>query len=147
MSQTLSEWRPSVCPLDCPDCCSLTAEVADEKIIAVRGSKANPYTDGAICSKVMRSYPEFVHGENRLTTPLQRTGPRGAGKFEQISWDRALDRVHEGFSQAIAEHGPQTVLPFNYAGPHGELAGGSMDYRFFHQLFFVFQLFHYVLSK
>ena len=30
--------------------------------------------------------------------------------------------------------GPQTMLPLNYAGPHGELAGGSMDRRFFHRL-------------
>jgi anaerobic selenocysteine-containing dehydrogenase len=34
----------------------------------------------------------------------------------------------------IAEHGPQAVMPFNYAGPHGFLAGGSMDLRFFHRL-------------
>lgn len=131
-SETLM--RPSVCPLDCPDCCSLSAVVRDEKIVAVRGSKANPYTNGAICGKVMRSYPEFVHGKLRLTTPLKRIGPRGQGKFEAISWSAAIDTVYEGFSEAIEKHGPQTILPFNYAGPHGELAGGSMDYRFFHKL-------------
>ena len=132
--QTCETVRPSVCPLDCPDCCSLSAVVRDDKVIAVRGSKANPYTNRAICSKVMRSYPEFVHGEQRLTTPLKRIGARGEGRFEAISWSTAIDLVHQGFTQAIEKHGPQTVLPFNYAGPHGELAGGSMDRRFFHQL-------------
>ena len=34
----------------------------------------------------------------------------------------------------IAAHGPQAILPLNYAGPHGMLAGGSMDLRFFHRL-------------
>jgi anaerobic selenocysteine-containing dehydrogenase len=34
----------------------------------------------------------------------------------------------------IREHGPQAILPLNYAGPHGFLAGGSMDLRFFHKL-------------
>ena len=82
----------------------------------------------------MRSYPEFVHGEQRLTTPLKRLGARGEGRFEAISWSTAIDLVYQGFSKAIEKHGPQTVLPFNYAGPHGELAGGSMDRRFFHQL-------------
>ena len=48
--------------------------------------------------------------------------------------DEALDLVHDGISRVIAEHGPQSVLPFNYAGPHGELAGGSMDWRFYHQI-------------
>jgi anaerobic selenocysteine-containing dehydrogenase len=34
----------------------------------------------------------------------------------------------------IAAHGPQAVMPLNYGGPHGLLAGGSMDLRFFHRL-------------
>ena len=128
------ELRPSVCPLDCPDTCSLTATVVDDRLVEVHGSKANPYTDGVICNKVARYYPEFVHGSERLTTPLRRTGSRGEGGFEPISWDQAIDLVFEGFSKAIEAYGPQSVMPFNYAGPHGELAGGSMDRRFFHKL-------------
>lgn len=128
------ELRPSVCPLDCPDTCSLTATVVDDRLVEVHGSKANPYTDGVICNKVARYYPEFVHGSERLTTPLRRTGNRGEGGFEPISWEAAIDLVFEGFTKAIQSHGPQSVMPFNYAGPHGELAGGSMDRRFFHKL-------------
>ncbi|MBS9716048.1 molybdopterin-dependent oxidoreductase [Pseudohalocynthiibacter aestuariivivens] len=125
---------PSVCPLDCPDTCSLSAFVQDGKLVDVKGSHANPYTDGVICNKVARYYPEFVHGKNRLTHPLRRTGPRGSGTYTRITWEEALDLVSEGFSKAIKTHGPQSVMPFNYAGPHGELAGGSMDRRFFHKM-------------
>jgi len=82
----------------------------------------------------MRAFPDFVHGANRLTNPLKRVGPRGSGQFEIISWDKALDLVHEGFTSAIRKYGSQTVMPLNYAGPHGELACGSMDRRFFHKL-------------
>ena len=129
-----TETRPSVCPLDCPDTCSLSVRTDGERILDVRGSKANPYTAGVICNKVARAYPEFVHGEARLSRPLKRVGARGGDAFEPISWDEALDLIHAGISGAIARHGPQTVLPLNYAGPHGELAGGSMDRRFFHRL-------------
>jgi len=125
---------PSVCPLDCPDTCSLTASVTGSELVAVRGSRANPYTDGSICAKVSNSYPEFVHGAARLTHPLKRTGKRGDGAFERIGWAEALDLVYEGFAKALETQGPQSVMPFNYAGPHGELAGGSMDRRFFHQM-------------
>ena len=125
---------PSVCPLDCPDTCSLTVTIQDDTLIAVKGSRANPFTGNVICNKVARSYPDFVHGEARLRAPLKRVGPRGSGAFEAISWEEALDRVYEGFSKAIKTHGPQSILPFNYAGPHGELAGGSMDRRFFYQM-------------
>lgn len=126
--------KPSVCPLDCPDTCSLSVTVVGETIEAVHGSSVNPFTDGVICNKVARSYPEFVHGEGRLTRPLKRVGKRGEGRFEPISWSEAIDMVHDGFTKAIDRYGPQSVMPFNYAGPHGELAGGSMDRRFFHRL-------------
>ncbi len=132
-SATLQE-KPSVCPLDCPDTCSLSILTDGKKIIEVRGSKANPYTAGAICKKVKSYYPDFIHGERRLTQPLLRTGPRGSLEYSPISWDEALDRVHAGLTKAIENHGPESVLPFNYAGPHGQLAGGSMDFRFFHKL-------------
>jgi len=128
------ETKPSVCPLDCPDTCSLSVKTDGTCVLEVRGSKANPYTAGVICNKVMRAFPDFVHGANRLTNPLKRVGPRGSGQFEIISWDKALDLVHEGFTSAIRKYGSQTVMPLNYAGPHGELACGSMDRRFFHKL-------------
>jgi anaerobic selenocysteine-containing dehydrogenase len=125
---------PSVCPLDCPDTCSLNVTVEDNKVVKVRGSKANPLTNGKICNKVARFYPDFVHGENRIRTPLRRTGRKGDGQFEAISWDTALDEIHQRFSHIIDNHGPEAIMPYNYAGPHGVLAGGSMDLRFFHQL-------------
>lgn len=128
------EIKASVCPLDCPDTCSLSVRVADGEIVEVKGSRANPFTEGVVCKKVAKYYPDFVHGPRRLRSPLLRSGPRGSGEFAPISWDEALDRVHAGFSAAIEKHGPQSVLPLNYAGPHGQLAMGSMDYRFFHRL-------------
>ena len=128
------ETKPSVCPLDCPDTCSLSVKTDGVHVLEVRGSEANPYTAGVICNKVMRAYPDFVHGPNRLTNPLKRVGPRGGDQFERISWDDALDLVHAGFTSAIRKHGTQTVMPLNYSGPHGELMDGSMDRRFFHKL-------------
>jgi anaerobic selenocysteine-containing dehydrogenase len=130
----MSTKRASVCTLDCPDTCSLTVTVEDDRIVAIRGSRANPYTAGVICTKVAQSYPEFVHGPGRLRTPLRRVGAKGEGRFAAVSWTEALDIVHERFTAIMAEHGPQAIMPLNYAGPHGMLAGGSMDLRFFHRL-------------
>jgi anaerobic selenocysteine-containing dehydrogenase len=126
--------RASVCPLDCPDTCSLAVTVEDDQVVAVKGSKVNPITHGAVCAKVAHYYPQFVHGPNRLRHPLQRVGARGAGKFERISWEQALQTIHERVSDVIARHGAQSLLPLNYAGPHGMLAGDSMSLRFFHKL-------------
>ena len=65
MSNATSIEKPSVCPLDCPDACSLTAVVENGKLVKVKGSKANPVTNGVICGKVAKYYPDFVHGKNR----------------------------------------------------------------------------------
>jgi anaerobic selenocysteine-containing dehydrogenase len=124
----------SVCPLDCPDTCSLAVTVEDDQVVAVRGSRVNPITHGAVCAKVANYYPEFVHGANRLRYPLKRVGPKAEGRFERISWDAALDIIHERVGAIIDRYGRQSVLPLNYAGPHGMLAGDSMSLRFFHKL-------------
>src|SRR3989441_1297218 len=126
--------RHSVCPLDCPDTCSLTVTVEDDRITHIRGSHANPYTAGVLCAKVPAHYPGFVHGPRRLRTPLRRLGAKGEGRFERLGWDDALDIVQRRFEAVIREHGPQAIVPLNYAGPHGMLAMGSMDLRFFHRL-------------
>lgn len=126
--------RASVCPLDCPDTCSLTVTVDDDRIVQVRGSTANPFTRGVICAKVARDYPDFVHGARRLTEPLVRTGRKGEGRFQAVSWEHALDVIYDRVNAVIERDGPEAVLPLNYSGPHGMLAGGSMDLRFFHKL-------------
>ena len=123
---------PSVCPLDCPDTCSLETTVEDGRLTKVRGSNSNPFSNGTICAKVAR-YPDLVYSDDRIASPMLRTGRRG-GEFESVNWERALSVIHERFSDVVNEHGPQAIVPFNYAGPHGVLAGSSMDARFFNRL-------------
>ncbi|MCK8783625.1 molybdopterin oxidoreductase family protein [Roseomonas sp. NAR14] len=111
--------RHSACPHDCPSTCALEVEVIDgARIGAVRGAAANTYTAGVICAKVSR-YAERVHHPDRLTRPMRRTGPRGSGQFAPISWDEALDRVAEAFTEAAARHGTEAVWPYYFAGTMG----------------------------
>ena len=134
MSGTQTISKPSVCPLDCPDACSLNVIVENNRVIRVKGSKANPITDGVVCGKVAKYYPDFVHGKYRLTTPLRRTGKKGVGEFERISWEEAIELCYQGIKKGIDEYGAESVMPLNYAGPHGQLAENSMDMRFFYKL-------------
>lgn len=124
----------AVCPLDCADTCSLSVEVAEGRVVKVRGSRANPFTRGRICSKVASALPQQVHGPDRLRTPLLRDGPKGAGSYRQVSWSAALDVIHERFSAIIEQCGPQAIAGLTYGGPMGLLSSGSMDRRFFNRL-------------
>lgn len=113
------EHRPSVCPHDCPSTCSLKVEVIDGRTIGrVHGAQTNRYTAGVICAKVAR-YAERIHHPERLLHPLKRTGPKGAGQFERISWDEALDIVARKFLEAERAFGSQSVWPYYYAGTMG----------------------------
>jgi anaerobic selenocysteine-containing dehydrogenase len=128
------ELRESVCTYDCPDTCSLSVEVDDGRIVKVRGSRALPYTAGVICNKVARDSALFVHGAGRLLYPLRRVGAKASAEFTRISWGDALDEIYQRVSEIIGHWGPQAVMPLNYAGPHGFLAGDSMSSRFFNRL-------------
>jgi len=90
----------------------------DHTIGRVRGSKRNTYTGGVICEKVAR-YAERVHHPDRLTHPLFRNGPKGSNQWKRISWDEALDRVADAFTEKAAKYGAETVWPYFYAGTMG----------------------------
>ena len=115
----MSQYKPSVCPHDCPSACALEVECLDDATIGkVRGAKANNYTQGVLCTKVA-NYAERVHHPDRLTVPLMRTGPKGSGEYTPISWDAAMTRVAEEFQKATDEHGAESVWPYYYAGTMG----------------------------
>ncbi|CAH1209918.1 Dimethyl sulfoxide reductase DmsA [Paenibacillus auburnensis] len=124
---------PAVCPLDCPDTCGLLVHKQDGKIVKVEGNPEHPVTRGAICNKV-RNMAERVHHPERLMHPLRRTGPKGSGAFEQISWDEAITEIAGRFKQLSQEYGPESILPYYFYGNMGVLSVGGMDRRFFNRL-------------
>ena len=120
------------CPHDCPDTCALLTTVENGRAVRVHGNPAHRHTDGALCTKVSR-YTERTYHPERLLLPLRRVGPKGAGRFEPVGWDEALDDI-AGRLKAIAARNPEAVLPYSYAGTMGLVQGEGMAARFFHQL-------------
>ncbi len=118
------------CPLDCPDTCSWLIEVEDGKAVGLRGDRAHPFTHGALCPKVNR-YLDAVNGPGRVTQPLRRVGAKGEGRFEEIGWDEALAATAAGLRSAIDRHGPESVLPYYFAGTEGMIQGWIMGPRLF----------------
>lgn len=122
----------SVCPYDCPDACGLIVTVDGGKAVCVAGDPAHPFTRGTLCPK-MAHYERTVHSPRRLTTPLRRTGPKGSGQFEPISWDEALTDIAAKWQKIIAEKGPQAILPYSYAGTMGIVQHDAL-HGFFYRL-------------
>ena len=108
------------CPHDCPDTCAWLVEVDNGRALSVRGDPAHPFTQGALCSKLKR-YPARVYSPDRILYPLRRTGAKGAGQFERVSWDSALDDITAKLKETITEYGPLSVMPYSFAGTIGLL--------------------------
>ena len=110
------------CPLDCPDTCSWDVTVENGQAVDLRGAKDHPFTQGNLCVKVNR-YLEHTQAPDRLLHPLRRTGKKGAGDFERITWDEALDEIGTQLKNAIARHGGESIWPCVGTGHMGFLQG------------------------
>ncbi|GJM82819.1 putative oxidoreductase YoaE [Paenibacillus sp. HMSSN-139] len=124
---------PAVCPLDCPDTCSLLLHKENGKIVKVTGNPDHPITQGAICNKV-RNMTERVYHPERVLYPLKRVGAKGEGKFERITWDEAVQEIAGRYKTLIREHGAESILPYSFYGNMGFLSVDGMDRRFFNRL-------------
>jgi anaerobic selenocysteine-containing dehydrogenase len=109
-----------VCAHDCPDMCSLVAEVEDGRVTRLQGDPEEAWTAGFACAKVTRDM-EVVHSPDRIRTPLRRTGPKGSGRFEPITWDAALNEITGRWKAIIAESGPEAILGYAYSAHQGHM--------------------------
>ena len=120
------------CPHDCPDTCALVTQVKDGVAVRVQGNPAHAHTHGTLCAKVSKYTQRTYHAE-RVLHPLKRTGPKGSGQFEPVSWDAALADIAARL-KAIAARDPQAILPYSYAGTMGLVQAEGMAARFWHKL-------------
>jgi anaerobic selenocysteine-containing dehydrogenase len=133
----------TVCSHDCPDSCGVLVTVNSEgRAVKVAGDPKHPVTRGFLCGKVAK-YLDRVYAPDRILYPLKRKagvgkGPLQRGReheaFERVSWDEALGAISGRLKRIAEEFGPESILPYSYAGTIGVLGFGSMDRRFFHKL-------------
>ena len=94
-------------PTTCPYCgvgCGLNLIVEDGKAVGVAPWQRSPINEGKLCPKGMTCW-EFIHSPDRLTKPLIKKN----GKFEEASWDEALDLVAKKFGEISDKHGPKSL--------------------------------------
>ena len=82
---------PTVCRM-CPARCGIVVNRDGDRVVQVLGSPGAPTNQGGICSRAFMGLERLYDAERQLR-PLRRKGPRGAGEWETISWDQALDEI------------------------------------------------------
>jgi anaerobic selenocysteine-containing dehydrogenase len=94
--------------------------VRDGRVRHVRGDPDHPVARGKLCRKCTLGYNgAWLDPEQRVIHPLRRSGPKGSGTFERISWDEALQECAERLGGVIAEHGAASILNVHYSGTLG----------------------------
>ena len=104
----------TTCTLDCQDACGVEAEVENNRVVRLRGSKVHPYTEGFLCIRLNR-YLDRLYSSERVTSPLQKT----KDGWRKISWDNAIDLAASKFRAAVDEYGPASILYFMSSGSFG----------------------------
>jgi anaerobic selenocysteine-containing dehydrogenase len=98
----------SVCGL-CLGGCGVLITLKDGKPVEIQGDPESPPNKGGLC-KIGRAALEYLYNPDRLKHPLKRVGDRGAGEWQQISWDEALALTAEALNKEKKDNGPESVL-------------------------------------
>lgn len=120
------------CPHNCPDRCVWDVAVEGGRAVDLSGDPDHPFTRGGLCAKVDH-YLDRVYAEDRVLSPLRRSGPKGEARFERVSWDEALDDIAERLQQIVDADGAEAILPYSFSGTLG-LVQNESPRRFFHAL-------------
>lgn len=128
----MTDIRKTTCPYDCPASCGLLAEIEEGRVVRVTGDPNHPATKGLICRK-MQQYQLSINSPDRILFPMRRTGNKGEGKFEPITWEEAVREIAGRFKKIIKENGPSAILPAYYSGTMGVIQRKCGD-AFFNRL-------------
>ena len=104
------------CAINCPGRCSLKFHVKDDEVVWVDTytSKDADFDEPQprACLRG-RTYRRWMNSPDRINYPMKRTGKRGEGKFERISWDEAIDLAATKLKEVIDQYGNEAVyIPY-----------------------------------
>ncbi|HLY59368.1 MAG TPA: molybdopterin-dependent oxidoreductase [Terriglobia bacterium] len=132
----VAEYKPSICTM-CPAGCGLMVKVMEGDAEVVRngqlglikmalakkleGNPNHPINQGKLCPRGQAGLQVTYHPD-RIRHPLKRTGPRGSGQFQEISWDEAIRTLVEQLNALQAAKQSMSFLSRPLKGQHRELA-------------------------
>ena len=110
--------------------CSTLCTIKDGRWVHVEGNPeaGNNYGRGSrsLCAKGNAAM-HTVYSPTRLLYPMKRTGEKGEGKFEQITWDQALDEIAAKLKEQKEQYGAES---YGVLSPQYYAVLGSLGRRF-----------------
>ncbi|MFZ5963183.1 molybdopterin oxidoreductase family protein [Thalassococcus sp. BH17M4-6] len=103
------EVRKTTCYM-CACRCGINVHMKDGKVAYIEGNRDHPVNKGVLCAKGSAGIMQH-NAPSRLRAPLRRTGPRGSGQFEEITWEEALQTAVD-WLQPIRDTAPEKLAFF-----------------------------------
>lgn len=113
-----SEWVPTVCRI-CPAGCGVLARVINGRVVKIEGNPAHPLNQGKPCPRAQAAL-QVLYDPDRPQGPLRRVGQRGEGRWEPISWEKAIAEVAARLVE-LADAGKAHTLVFLHNAPPGHM--------------------------
>ena len=104
----------SQCNVNCGGNCIFQWHSRDGKVLYMETDNIGDSDFQARACLRGRSMRKWLNHPDRLLYPMKRVGKRGEGKFERISWDEAIQIIHDNLERIYDEYGPNSVF-VNYA--------------------------------
>ncbi len=98
--------------------CGALAKIQDGRVARIEGNPQHPLTLGRLCARGNAGH-QTLYDPDRLKRPQLRTGARGEGRFQEVSWDQALDWFAARLTELKNKYGPESVAYL----PHGASSG------------------------
>ena len=111
---------PTIC-FNCEAACGLLAYVDKDtlQIKKFEGNPEHPGSRGRNCAKGPATLNQVTDPE-RILYPMRRTGKRGEGKWERVTWDQVLDDLAPRIRSALTE-GRKNEIMYHVGRPGHEL--------------------------
>lgn len=125
----------STCGHNCGGRCVVNAHVTNGRIVKISTDprKWSPETPSLpACARGVGQI-ERVYHPDRLQYPMRRTGPRGSGQYERITWDAALDTVAREMLRVRKQYGNTAILDCSRSGNLSMLHGWAAAKRFLYK--------------
>jgi thiosulfate reductase/polysulfide reductase chain A len=104
----------------CHNHCNVSVHVKDGQLIKVEENKE--HRSAALLSRLVKPCPRarnaaaWFHHQDRLNYPLKRSGEKGGGKWQQISWDQAMDEIADSIRGITERYGAEAIATSSGTG-------------------------------
>lgn len=109
-----AQWQPgiedritSAC-LVCPARCGIRGRVVDGNLVEIGGNPRHPVNRGGVCPRGVAGVQALYHPD-RISSPLERVGPRGSGEWRRISREEALAAISQRLGALRNENRPEAL--------------------------------------